>query len=240
MALPPTLHERYLKRFDELIAEGEMIIQGTTTETEPGLQTTSGLVALPPTVSHSIDVDRFYEWQAKWVSLLSQIVPGNHPQAKRVARFRSYAANYDSLRQMLALLRAMKDDYQHGFLDDLPSLIRAEIAGDSLAQAEMLYEEGYYVPAGVLAAAVFEDVLRKLCDEKGIPTINGKGRRKTINPMNGDLAKAKVYNAAKAHEIRAWADIRNDCAHGDGDKVNPQDVGRMVKGVRAFVADHLR
>lgn len=46
--------------------------------------------------------------------------------------------------------------------------------------------------------------------------------------------------AARTHEIRAWADIRNNCGHGDGDKVKPEDVGRMIQGVRAFMADHLK
>jgi len=109
-----------------------------------------------------------------------------------------------------------------------------------MAQTEALMAEGYHVPAAVLVGAVLEDALRKLCDEKSIPTSKPNGERKTVNPMNDDLAKAKVYNAAQAHEIRAWANIRNDCAHGDGHKVKPDDVGRMVQGVRSFVADYLR
>ncbi|NIA15063.1 MAG: DUF4145 domain-containing protein, partial [Nitrospiraceae bacterium] len=127
-----------------------------------------------------------------------------------------------------------------GLFDDVRLMVRAEIAGDYMAQAELLHGEGYHVPAAVLAGAVLEDALRKLCEREEIPIETDKGKRKTINPMNTDLAKKNVYNAAKAQEILAWAALRNNAAHGDGDKVEPAAVGRMIDGVRAFVADYLR
>jgi len=238
MALPPRLHEKYLKRFEELITEGEGILHSPrTVVVEDDLAYAAGLSSKPDTYQE-IDSARFYEWQVKWSTLLGQIVPPTHPKAADIKQMSDYTPS--ALGDMLAVLRGIRDDYVNGFLDDLPLLVHAEIAGDYLAQAETLLSEGYHVPAAVLAGAVLEDALRKLCEEKGIPITKPSGERKGINAMNDDLAKASVYNKAKAHEIRAWADIRNDCAHGDGDKVKPEDVDRMIKGVRAFVADYVR
>lgn len=237
MPLPTRLHEKYLGRFDELIAEGDAIRCSTRTVVVEDELYAAGLSSAPTTYEE-VDSGRFHEWQVNWATLLSQIVPPNHPKASDIRQMSSYGPS--ALGEMLAVLKAIKKDYVSGFLDDLSMLIRAEVAGDYMAQAEVLLVEDYYVPAAVLAGAVLEDALRKLCDGKGIPTSKPNGERKTINPMNDELAKAGAYNAAKAHEIRAWADIRNDCAHGDGGKVKPEDVQRMIQGVHAFVADYLK
>ena len=82
--------------------------------------------------------------------------------------------------------------------------------------------------------------MRKLCGDRGIAVAKPSGERRGINAMNDDLAKNSVYNAAKAHMIRSWADIRNDCAHGDGGKVQVEDVRTMIQGVGAFVGEYLR
>jgi len=187
----------------------------------------------------SISAARFHEWQANWATLLGQIVPQTHPKSDDIKQLSSSGVR--QFEKMLAILRAVKSDYESGFLNDLPVLIRAEVSGNYMAQAEALLAESYHVPAAVLAGAVLEDALRKLCDEKGIATTKPSGERRGINAMNDDLAtRGQVYNAAKAHEIRAWADIRNDCAHGDAAKVKPEDVRRMIQGLRAFVPDYLR
>jgi len=49
-----------------------------------------------------------------------------------------------------------------------------------------------------------------------------------------------VFNTAKAQEIKGWAALRNNAAHGDGDKNDPGAVERMIEGVRSFVGDYLR
>jgi hypothetical protein len=60
------------------------------------------------------------------------------------------------------------------------------------------------------------------------------------NALNDDLAKIPVYNAAKAHEIQAWVDIRNKGAHGKGSEIKIDDVTRMEEGIRAFMGEYLR
>jgi hypothetical protein len=230
------MHDRYLKRFDELEAEALAILANPEVRTVKS----DGLWSMEDTHYNITDSGRFHQWQSMWATLVGQILPPTHPKSGDIRQMVSYSASESLLEEMLAILRAAKSDYVGGFFEDLLLLIHTEVAGDYMAQAELLLAEGYYVPAAVLAGAVLEDALRKLCDGKDIGTMKPSGERRSINPMNDDLAQAKVYNPAKAHEIRAWADIRNDCAHGDGGKVKPEDVGRMIQGVRAFVADYLK
>jgi hypothetical protein len=241
--MPPRLHDKYLKRFDELVTEGQAILANPEVRIVNrdvyGDAALLGLGSMEETHEY-IDSGRFHEWQSKWATLLGQMVPPTHPKSNDIKQLSSSGVSKSILEEMLAILRAVKSDYESGFLDDLPALIRAEVAGDYMAQAEMLLAEGYHVPAAVLSGVVLEDALRKLCNQHDIPIVDAKGARKTINPMNMDLYKKNLYNAAKMQEIQAWAGYRNDCAHGDGDKVKPEDVGRMIQGVRAFVADYLK
>jgi len=216
MPLPPQLHSKYLGRFDELIEEGDRIIEV------------------------EVDSERFRQWQVKCGSLWQQIVPEGSIHWRRLQQIVGWAASDHAVQEILANLRAIKDDYEKGFLDNLPKLIRAEIAADYLAQAQLLVASGYHVPAAVLAGAVLEDALRKLCVENSIPTQTGRGGPWTIDPMNTELAKSDVYNAPKAAEIRGWASLRNHAAHGEVDQVDSGAVERMLAGVQSFVGDYLR
>jgi hypothetical protein len=243
MSLPPALHQKYLRRFDELIAKGQDILANAevrTIDDDPyGDWAAAGCTSPPRTITE-IRHASFQQWQMNWVTLLNQIVPQTHPQRSDITDLASYAPDAGTLQKMLAILRAVKEDYENGFLADLPTLIRAEVAADYLAQAETLYSEQYHVAAAVLAGGVLEDTLRKMCCARNIAIHKPGGERRSVNTMNDDLARANAYNPAKADEIRAWAKNRNDCAHGDGDKVEPEDVGRMIAGIRAFVADQMR
>lgn len=241
MTVPLFLREKVGARLAALMAEGDSVAssieprKGTvvyndwtnTTHTNPDYEVMDGIKGL--------------EWMTKCASLLHQIIPSGNPQTKLIVEFNDpQFLTPDGCRYLLAKLRAVKGDFESGFLDDAWQMIRAEVAADYLTQAECLLKEGLHVPAAVLTGAVLEDALRRLCMANAIATDKPSGERKTINPMNDELVKNRVYNAAKADEIRAWAKYRNDAAHGDGDKVKADDVRRMTDGVRAFIGEYFR
>jgi len=245
MGVAERVRQKCLDRLNALIDEGEAISKaGRAVKGPPrmsSLETGEVFSRSPGYVA--VDEVAFEAWKQKCIDLLSQVISRGHPSFHLIRSLQGRywpSASQQQLNVMVGRIGAVRDGLESGFFDDLSAVVRAEIAGDYMAQAEVLMAEEYHVPAAVLAGAVLEDALRKLCDEKSIATSKPNGERKTVNPMNDDLAKAKVYNTAQAHEIRAWASIRNDCAHGDGGKVKPEDVGRMIQGVRAFVADYLR
>ena len=243
MTVPLFLQEKVAARLAALIAEGDSVaatielcageiihndwLDRHTTHKNPDYEVMDGVMGI--------------EWMTKCVSLLHQIIPLANPNRKLVEEFGNHQFNTPGgCRYLLAKLRAVHNDFTNGFLTDAWQMIRAEVAADYMAQADGLLGEGLHVPAAVLAGAVLEDALRKLCLANELPIDKPNGERKTINPMNDDLAKKRVYNAAKADEIRAWAKYRNDAAHGDGDRVKADDVRRMLDGVRAFVGEYLR
>jgi hypothetical protein len=97
-----------------------------------------------------------------------------------------------------------------------------------------LLQSGYYHPAAVVAGAVLEDGLRKLCDRNGI-ALSDKSKLET---MNAELARAGVYNKLAQKQVTAWADLRNSAAHGKLQDFTKDDVTGMLRDVRTFMAQH--
>jgi hypothetical protein len=105
--------------------------------------------------------------------------------------------------------------------------------------AEHLLESGYKDPAAVLTGAVLEDTIRKLMVRENLPTVDAKGKKLTIDPMNIALAKAGTYNVLVQKQVTSWADLRNSAAHGEFDKYDDEHVSHMLIGVRKLCTDHL-
>jgi hypothetical protein len=57
--------------------------------------------------------------------------------------------------------------------------------------------------------------LRAMCVRRAIGLLKANGKHKMINDLNDELGKAGAYNALKKKQITAWADLRNNAAHGN-------------------------
>jgi hypothetical protein len=241
MNLPPGLRKTLLNRFDELLKDGELL--GRNVKETPG-QSGPGLAQV---TSYQLDVVGFVTWRTKCNSLLSYIIPPNHFQFGGVRHFAVMGEVKEGLDRNMAFLKAIRDDFEKGFLGDITTRIEAEISADYMGQAEQLLTEGQtgkfdHVPAAVLAGAVLEKTLRALCGRQQ-PLVDVKdqsGRPKMLNALIDDLKKAELFNELKAKQLRAWADIRNKAAHGEFDQFNRSDVEQMVTGVRNFLADYVK
>ncbi|MDH6060852.1 DUF4145 domain-containing protein [Chrysosporum bergii ANA360D] len=241
MTLPTNLLNKYLSRFEELITEGEEIDRISLNTNPQGLG------------CYTNNYQPFMALQAKCITLFSKILPPNHPNWNLIEELRQsdegnkvdwiYRAK---LNRAIGYLKAIKSDFEQGFLGDLAIEIESEIAADYMGQAEQLLAEGTsgkydHVPAAVLSGAVLEKALKTLCDKQTPPiaTINAKGSPLTLNPLIDDLKKAGVFNELTAKQLRAWADIRNQAAHGEFEQFTRSDVELMIKGIGSFLANYM-
>jgi hypothetical protein len=163
-----------------------------------------------------------------------------------VDEIRQLNANSYGIEHILGILIGLQDDYKKGLLSDVTNMIEANIAADYMGQAEHLLGEGIqgqfdHVPAAVLAGAVLEDSLRRLCGRQmpPIPTIKSNGLDKMLNALIDDLKSANVYNELIAKQLRGWADIRNAAAHGRFEDFKREHVESMIKGIEVFLADYM-
>lgn len=236
----PAIRERLLQRLSALLEEGEGIRQAI--EVSPAQYHGRSWMGRPivSPERHHLPKERFHEWRAKLLSALTAVVPEGHINRTQIEAFPRWRADEDLLTFMLATLRAVISDFAHGMYDDTFLMIRAQVAADFLEQAQVLLDDGYYIPAAVLAGAVLEDALRKLSLAHGLSVVTKNNKPKTLDPLISDLAKSGQIATPKAQELRSWAALRNAAAHGKPDEVEPEAVRRMITGVAGFVGDHLR
>ena len=135
---------------------------------------------------------------------------------------------------MIGVIKAIKSDFENGYLLDTRTLIEAEVFDDFLEQAEQLFNKGYYQPAAVIAGCVLEDGLRKLCKKNSVAL----PAKATIDPINVELAKAGIYNKLQQKKVTALADLRNKAAHGEWNEFTKKDVEDMIRDVRRFMEDY--
>jgi hypothetical protein len=247
MTLPPSVLNKYLDRFDELIQEGERIYKVLKYVSSDGYfrDPVQGTRAL--TQQEIEDKQKLEGWNLNYLSLLDQIIPPKSVHRKLLdEKIIVPWEAHDKLNTRIERLKGLKKDFQKGLLADFGLEIEAAIAGDYMGQAEQLLAEGQsgkydHVPAAVLAGAVLEKSLRTLCDKQSpsISTVNNNGKPLTLTPLIDVLKKNNVFNELTAKQLRAWADIRNSAAHGQFDEFNRSQVDLMIQGINNFLATHM-
>ena len=193
------------------------------------------------------DEGAFQTWRVNCVSLLEQAVRRSSSHISVIAEFSLAKNNTCSVANLTGMLKGLRDDFEHGFLDDLEGRIGAEMAADYMGQAEQLLTDGQsgkfdHVPAAVLAGAVLEKALRTLCGKQSPPlaTVGADGKPLMLNSLIDTLKKTGAFNELVAKQLRAWGDIRNKAAHGEFDQFKRDDVELMLKGISSFLAEHLK
>jgi hypothetical protein len=131
-----------------------------------------------------------------------------------------------------SIFLAAKEDYENGYYINQAKLIEANLLGDAIQQAEMLFKADYTQAAAIVAGVALETHLRSLCNIKVIPYDENNS---TINLLNAALYKAEVYTQPQMQEIAAWASIRNDATHGRSGKYSNAQVDSMIKGITRFL-----
>ncbi len=186
----------------------------------------------------------FTEIKTSTTTLVYQLVPDIALKGKFNNDIKNLSESIDGATKLQGILKALQRNYKIGLLN-LSTKIEANVALDYMSLAEQLLGESIserydYVPAAVLAGAVLEDALRRLC-EKQNPPISTKtnGKHKMLKNLIDDLKQSKLFDEPKAKQLEAWASIRNAAAHGQFDQFERSDVELMIKGIRDFLADNL-
>lgn len=243
MSIPVAIDQKIRARLDELIQEASDLINKMEQDNREyharnRNSIVTGKIHNQKTAFHALVI--------KFVSLI-ELMLGNSPRAVDIINeVRGLTSKSYSTEQILGILKGLRSDYENGMLTSLHNMLEANIISDYMNLAEQLLGEGIsgqydYVPAAVLAGAVLENGLRKLCDRQQppIPLSKENGQPKTMGGLIDDLKKAGLYNELKAKQLRSWADTRNAAAHGKFDDFTRQDVEQMLLGIQNFLADYM-
>jgi len=232
------LDKSIIDSFDYLISEGDKI-----------LILISELGYTEHHFPESLDgngVARVNSWLTKCGQFIKNLCTENSIYYKRFesvfydSQFRNIDKNSkDSIGIVLGIINAVNIDYCSGLLNDVRNLIRAEIFTDFLEMGEYLLNEGYKDAAAVIIGSVLEDTLRKLAIVNDIEILNTKGKFKTIEPLNQELGKEKIYGKLTQKQITSWGDLRNNASHGNYDKYDDEQVKMMLLFVQKFCSEYI-
>ena len=251
MPLPKEIDERVRKRFEDLTSEGETILRNIGHSRDAALvkrqrQLEEQRILSLGRINAGPNATDYGTFVTNVENLARNILDANHLNQflEKIRRAESEHPIDIHFGLIFGYLKGLKIDYESGMLDGLYKVIETNITYDYMSQAEQLLE-GYnhqydHVPAAVLAGAVLEDALRRLCQRQNPPIdTETNGKPKTLDPLITDLQTNKVINKAKAAQLRSWAQIRNAAAHGRFEEFNRSQVDEMIPSIKNFLADYL-
>jgi len=206
-----------VRRGDEILETYWEDLQGVTSTGLPEDELRAFLVAGAATVIRIAGRDsEFYRH-----------LPQPPPPNEKIALSRQLPS------MVLGVLTALRDAVYQGLLGSFEQRIRANVHGDFLVQAKDLLDQSYHVPAMVLIGGVLEDHLQKLCIARSLQW-KGDGSLGKYN----DLLKETLYSQAEWRRIQSIGDDRNDAAHGQGQKVKPENVRDHLGYVQRLLTDY--
>jgi len=217
-----SIDQKILTRLDKLLELGKKVL---ATRRSPS----AGHIT-----SDFADVQLTNQWLTSCLNLVGRAFGEQSAHYVRLkVQFTDYP-KWPNAQQAFGVLQAAREDFASDSLFSVKKLVEADVFDEFLEQAAHLHSSGYFQPAAVLAGAVLEDGLRKLCVSKGL-TLPPQPK---LDLMNAELAKAGAYNKLQQKRITALADLRNSAAHGKWTEFTASDVEAMIRDVRAFMEAH--
>lgn len=140
---------------------------------------------------------------------------------------------------ILGIITGLYMDYSSGLLSSVRNLLRGEIFVDFLDMGEHLLNEGYKDAAAVIIGTVLEDSLRKIASKNEIDIKKDNKNFKTMNSLNQEIYRKEVYNSYIQKSITSSADLRNKAAHGHYNEYTNQEVKIMLLFVQEFCSKYL-
>jgi hypothetical protein len=177
-----------------------------------------------------VELDAFSRWQASCKNLMRLLADYAEPW-KDVFDGNNSASNAT---RMLGTLEAIQQAITGGLLITVEDMVRAESFNSVLDQADFLYAQGFFLPAGVLARAILEEHLRAWAANCSFPISKPKP---TLNDFKDALYKDKKLSLSVAKHIEAMAAVGNDAAHNKPE-LTKDAVTRMLRDVREFIGKY--
>jgi hypothetical protein len=207
-------NKRLLEAVNRLIAEGEAVIASKN-------------------FTDLVDRDLLFKWIPGCRNLM-RILGKYSVSFSTPFREESPALVLDRAKKMMASLLALRETVENDLLTDVTELVYAEAFCDLLEQAEELSEKGYFLAAGVICRAVFEEHLRKLCDlHKCLP-----GNRPTIEKLKVALVQAGIFTKIDSKNVDAIAGEGNHCAHNVQPPLSEDQIKGLIQKVQSFLIQH--
>ena len=147
---------------------------------------------------------------------------------------------YDSIgavRIGVAILKSVAEDIENGYLQTYRQKVADELWEDLFEQANSLLLEdnsAAITAAAVVAGSALENGLREIARAQGLKL----GDKEGLGTLTGKLANNEMVSRLEQKQLVAMADVRNAAAHGEVERFGPNDVAKLIRDARDFLAKH--
>jgi len=227
--------------FDKLLQERQNLVNSIPPLVLP-TDAYGGTKTIPGESESSIVGARIPAYQS-WLSSAANLIDYVSPMDSYFGKECRQVLSHDGLKtgipstvvkKMLGLLKAAKEEWEHGLLGRVEYIVAAATFDDFLDHAASYHKGNRKIESAVLASAVLEDTMKRVASKNGIDPSG-----KTLEPLIDELVKTGVLTLVKAKRIRGWAGVRNHALHAEWDEFDIRDVGELIKGTRELIEDFL-
>jgi hypothetical protein len=137
--------------------------------------------------------------------------------------------------RIASLLRSLLTDIDAGLVSTIANTIRAETFENFLDHAEAYQDLGQKDQAGVIAANVFEEALRKIYAHK-----IDKVARPNLEQVITALIQKGVITDQQEKQVRVAQHVRNETSHADWSAFDRHGVDDTIKITKTLIEAHLK
>ena len=176
-------------------------------------------------------------WRAQLAASISDVCGENSPYASVLADQNRQRSLYMIVAGSVAILRSVKEDIENGYMQTYRQKIADELWEDLFEQANSLLLEdnsAATTAAAVVAGAALENGLRELAKLQRVKL----GTKEDLSTLTGKLANSETVSRLEQKQLVAMADVRNAAAHGEVERFGQDDVAKLIRDARDFLAKH--
>jgi len=200
-----------LKRFDELIANGEALLKN-----------------VKDISSRLGDLAKLQRWETSCLHLLNLTFEEDSIYFENLRGAFGLGNREAHLAHGIEIMRGAKEEIERGFLYDIEHLISADFFDSVIEQAEYLLKSGFKDVAAVLGRVVIENTLKDIGKRENIPV----PEKTQLSELNQILRDNSVYEKNIWRLVQAQIDLGNYAAHGDFGKYEDKSVAFMLTWIR--------
>jgi hypothetical protein len=127
-----------------------------------------------------------------------------------------------------------KSDFEGGYISTLEQGIAGEVFGSLLNSARAALKEGFKDSAAVLAAAAFEDSLKKIGTLHGLDVAEQE-----LGNVIGALKANQLLQGGAGKLADRYLNLRNSAMHANWEKITEEEVGGLIGFVEQLLIKHL-
>ena len=178
------------------------------------------------------------------LSLLCSLFGQNSPQVESLEELRNRAYKFSNSQSINAnlvpgvagVLNNLRAEIEGGLLGSLKQQLSGEILSDFILLARGATAEkgdGAKNVAAVLAAAVFEDTIRRMGSE-----LAGVQDRPDLQDVIIELKKEQILEGPQIAIAQSYLKFRNDALHADWDKIERSSIQSILGFVEQLLLKH--